>query len=228
VKSKRFLFLVLLALVIFSCKKNDSTQITYPSVYHKSGMKAAGDLRVFSLNGEILDAGVISRFSLLDSAHFTFYANSLRDDHFIMDSIYLQDPQHAIVIDRYVPTNCLITRSGNRLILTRADTVIGYSSGDAFTRTIAYYIRQIKPEVYTEYLTSSTRGVYQFGFTGREKFVLDRSGGQLVAPFIFFILYGQQQQSTLYVNNILQEDFYKNMAVGDTLLLKKYLVLYEK
>jgi hypothetical protein len=227
-KSNRFLFLFLLALVIFSCKKNDSTQITYPSVYHKSGMKTAGDLRVFSSNGEILDAGVISRFNLLDSANFTLYANSIRDDHFIMDSIYLQDPQHAIVIDRYVPTNCLITRSGNRLILTGADTIIGYSSGDEFSRTTAYYIGQIKPEVYTEYLISSTRGAYAFGFTGREKFVLDRSGGQLVAPFILFTLHGQQQQSTSYVNNILQEDFYKNISVGDTISLKKYLALYEK
>jgi hypothetical protein len=227
-KSKQLLFLLLLVLVTFSCKKNDTTQITYPSVYHKSGLKTAGDLRLFSSNGEIRDPAVKSRFIQLDSAQVNSFSKFIRDYPGHMDSINLQDAQHAIINDGYVSMNCVITQSGNRLTLTRADTIIGYSSGDEFTRTIAYYIGQIKPEIYTEYLISSTRGAYSFGFTGREKFVLDKSGGQLSAPLILFIQHNQQQQPISYVNNILQEDFYKNIAVGDTLSLKKYLVLYEK
>ena len=227
-KGIKFSFLLLLGMVIFSCKKNDTTQITYPFVYHKSGLKIVSDLRLFSSNGEIRDPELISRFNQQDSSQFTLYANAIGDDHFRMDSVFLQDPQHAVIKDYNVLKNCIITQAGSILTLTTVDTSIGYSSGDEFTSTPGYYIGRIKPEVYTEYLISSTRGAYSFGFTGREIFVFDRLGGQLAAPIILFIHRKQLQQNMSFVNNILQEDFYKKMAVGDTLSLKKYLVLYEK
>ncbi|MEP7373013.1 MAG: hypothetical protein ABI675_06445 [Chitinophagaceae bacterium] len=226
--SNKILFLLLAELIFFSCKKNDTTQIAYPSVYHKSTIKTGGTPRLFCLNGEIRNPVIISRFNLLDSANFDLYANRLLDNHYRMDSIYLRDPQHATIKDYDIPKNCLVTRKRNVFELTGLDTITGYSSADEFTRTLSYYIGQIKPEVYAEYLISSTRGVYLFEYRGREKFVLDRSGGQLAAPFIIFIKHSQQQQSTEYVNNILQEDFYKNIAAGDTILLKKYLLLYEQ
>jgi hypothetical protein len=227
-KSTKFLFFLLWGTAIFSCKKNDDTQIRYPSAYHKSGLKTTGDLRLFSSNGEISDPAAISRFNLLDSANFTIYADYIRDNQETMDSIQLQDPQHAIMIDQYTAKNCFLTRERGRLILTRADTSIGYSEADEFTRSPSYYIAELKPEVYSEYLISSTRGFYQFGYTGREKFILDRSGGQLAAPLIFFTRHRQFQDYSLYVNNFLQKDFYKNIPVGDTITLREYLVLYEK
>lgn len=227
-KNNKFLILLLLGLAIFSCRKNDDSSITYPSVYQKSGLKSAGDLRIFSSNGEIRDPAARSRFNLMDSANFTIYSEYIRDNQETMSSIQLQDPHHAIVNDKYIAKNCALTRERNRLILTRADTSIGYSEADEFTRSPSYYLAQIKPEVYSEYLISSTRGFYQFGYTGREKFILDRSTGKLAAPFIFFTLHRLQQEYRLNVNNNLQEDFYKNISVGDTIALKEYLVLYEK
>lgn len=227
-KSNKFLLLLVWWIAIFSCKKNDDSKITYPSVYHKAGLKARGELRLFSSNGEIRDPTALSRFNLLDTANFTTFSEYVRDNQETMSTIHLQDPQHANITDRYTAKNCLITRERGRLILARTDTSAGYSEADEFTRSPSYYIAEIKPEVYSEYLISSTRGFYQFGYTGREKFILERSGGQLAAPFIFFTLHRQPQEYRLNVNNILQEDFYKNISAGDTIALKEYLVLYEK
>jgi len=121
-----------------------------------------------------------------------------------------------------------LARESGRLILTRTDTSIGYSYGDEFTRSPAYYIGQFKPEVYSEFLVSSTRGDYQFGYITREKFILKKTVGQLVAPFILFTLHRNQLQYWGYVNNILQDDFYKKISAADTLTLKEYLILYKK
>ena len=203
-------------------------KITYPSAYHKSGLKTAGDLRVFSSNGEIRDLSVISRFNQEDSSNFSLVADNIKISHFTMDSVQFSDVQHAIVNDRFVSLNCLFTQEGDRLILTRTDTIIGYSSGDEFTLSPAYYIGQVKPEVYSEYLISSTRGNYQFGYTAREKFIFHNSGGQLVAPFIIFMRHREQVEYWGYMNNILQNDFFKKLSTTDTLTLKEYLILYEK
>jgi hypothetical protein len=60
-KSSKFLFLLLPGIVSFSCKKDDDTPITYPSAYHKSEIKTAGDLRIFSSTGEIRDPVITGR-----------------------------------------------------------------------------------------------------------------------------------------------------------------------
>jgi len=96
-KSNQFLFLLFLWLLIFSCKKDDAIKFTY----YKSGLKTAGDLRVFSSNGEITDFSLISRFSDKDSSTFSIEAGNIINFPGTMDSIQLSDAQHAIVKDKF-------------------------------------------------------------------------------------------------------------------------------
>lgn len=103
-----------------------------------------------------------------------------------MRSVHLENPQHAVMNDRYTRKNCLIVREKFRMILTRVDTSAGYSDTDEFTRSPSYYIAKFNPEVYSEYLISSTRGFYQFGYTSRERLILDRTSAQLGDPSIVF------------------------------------------
>ena len=117
-KSNKLIFFLLGWLLIYSCKKNDSTQITYPSIYHKSGVKADGDLRLFSSTGEVSDPAIVSRFNLTDSNFFTLYSNNILAYYFVMDSIYFQDPQRAIIVGIYGPKNCVVTHTRNRLNFT--------------------------------------------------------------------------------------------------------------
>jgi len=144
-----------------------------------------------------------------------------------MDSIRFVDEQHAIVNDGYAHRSCTIDHENEALILTRTDTSQSTCSGDQFTRTMTYYVGEIKPVVYSEYLVSSTRGYYVFGYTSTGKYVLQESNGQLVAPEIFFVYHttNYYQGNT---NNILQDDFFKNMAEGDTASIMGYQLLYEK
>jgi hypothetical protein len=227
-KSKKYLFMFLTAIAVVACQKNDDSRITYPSVYRKSGLKPAGELRLFSSNGEIRVPALLSRFNFLDSANFTNYSNYARDNQETMNRIQFQDIHYAIITDRYLENNCRVTRESSRMILSGIDTIVGYSQSDEFTRSPSYYISTVKPDVYAEYLVSSTGGFYQFGYTGRGKYILDRYRGQLVAPFIIFTQHRQQEQYTLYINNILEEDFYKDILPGDTIALKEYLLLYDK
>ncbi len=112
------------------------------------------------------------------------------------------------------------------LILTSADTITKCCTfGEVFTRSLPYNIGQIKPVVYSEFIQSSVRGYYNFGFIGREKFVVEQSGNELTAPIINFTLHSGNS-SFDFVNNILQPYFYKNLSVGDTLTLKEYQILY--
>jgi len=112
--------------------------------------------------------------------------------------------------------------------LTRADTSARLIYNEQFTHSITYNIRQVKPEVYSEYLVSSTRGDYIFGYTGKEKYVLQESNGQLVAPEILFMQHHLLVYYNGRANNILQNDFYKNIPTGDTVSIQGYLLLYEK
>src|ERR1051326_2637021 len=227
-KIDKILFLSFLIILIFSCKKEAPfKQINYPSAYYKSGIKVAGDLMVFSTAGEIKDPFIINRF-LPDSSIYSSYADQIGNNPGTMDSIKFSDAQHAIVKESYSQYNCIVDQEKKELILTRADTSDGSSYPEQFTYSIRYNIGQVKPEVYSEYLISSTRGDYLFGYTGKEKYVLQESNGQLVAPEIMFIQHHLPGYYTGRTNNILQNDFYKTIPTGDTVSLQGYFLLYEK
>lgn len=108
------------------------------------------------------------------------------------------------------------------------DMIIGSTNGEVFTRKIDYTIGQVKPEVFSEYLISSTGGYYVFGYSYKPKFILNQSGSQLVAPVIQFAEHSTNTYFGKRVNNTLQSDFYKNLPVADTLTLREYLIIYEK
>ena len=228
-KIDKILFLSFLIILIFSCKKDEPfKQLTYPSVYYKSGIKIAGDLMVFSTAGEIKDPSIINRFLASDSFIYSSSADQIGNHPGVMDSIKLSDAQHAIVKESYSQYNCIVDQEKKELILTRADTSDGSSYPEQFTYSIMYNIGQVKPEVYSEYLISSTRGNYLFGYTGKEKYVLQESNGQLVAPEIIFIQHHLPGYYNGRANNIFQNDFYKSIPTGDTVSIQGYFLLYEK
>jgi hypothetical protein len=143
----------------------------------------------------------------------------------VMKYIKFSDAQHAEVADQDTLRSCVVSEDGANIILTRTDTSIGSTFANELTRHIIYYIGEVKPEVYSEYLISSTRGSYVFGYRAREKFVLLQSEGQILAPFIGFKQHiGGGPGIPMYINNNLQTDFYKNIESGDTVTLKEYFL----
>lgn len=224
----RFYFFLFLVGLIFSCEEEEGALITNPSVYHKSGIEPVGNFRVFSSTGEIKDNAVINRLGQYDTAFYRGYSQYIGSGPGIMDTVYFFKERHAILNHEYKNLVCLFNVEGNQILLTetKATSKCCYS-GEVFTRSLPYYLATSKPEVESEFIFSSDRGYYSFGFIGRRKYVLSESNGQLVAPLILYTQHSTRY-ALGYVNDFLQPDFYSNLAVGDTVTLMEYTIHFEK
>ena len=225
-----FLLFLCLVSIIYSCQKDSLSGTPYHSTYYKTGIIPTATLRLFTSNGEITDPSLIDRFKGADSNLFNDRATYIANEQGFMDSIMFPDEQNAVVVDYYNRTGCKVIYQKGKFLLTQAGVSTGYSYDDIFTNTIFYFIGQIKPDVFTEYLVSSTRGNYQFGYTAGFKYILERKGEKMFSPLIQFITHHSltYQGNAGYVNNMLQEDFYTKLAVGDTVALREYDLLYER
>jgi hypothetical protein len=224
----RFFFPLIFIVLAFSCEKNEVSSITYPSIYYKAGVVPAGNLRVFSSEGEIHSRSVVSRFSRYDTSYLKHYANSLKGDPKIMDSVRLIDINHAMMSYENKILNCVTTIDNNIIILTDTDTsTVCCSANEVFTRSLPYQMVQMKPAIHNEFIQSSSGGNYNFGFRGRRKFVLRETLGKLVAPLIVYTRHSEKFESG-FVNNLLQKDFYTSLVAGDTLSIMEFQVLFER
>lgn len=224
---KWFISFVFVVVLVFSCEKEEVSSITYPSAYHKSGLKAVGNLRVFTSAGEIKRKSIVNRFSQYDTSYLYHYARSLGNDPKVMESVNLLDNQHAILDHEGKDLNCILATESNLFILT--ETIASRTccfSGDVYTRSLPYHLVMMKPEVQHEFIQSSKGGNYTFGFTGRRKYVLKESHGKLVAPLILYTLHSGKFENG-FVNSVLHDNFYSSLAAGDTLSLMEFQVFFE-
>ena len=226
------LFLLFIGVFIFSCSKDSLSDLDYPSTYHKSGIKPNGSLRVFSSAGEINNRDIISRFNQTDSSFFNNTSDNIGNYPGKMDSVYFSDAGNAIMTEYNTALHCLVKQEGKNFLLTRADTTKGTTYLNEMSHNITYYLGQVKPDLYSESLYSSTRGDYYFNYSATEKFILSKPGEELVAPILEYKLYRAAVNgggdNFGYINNILQDDFFKNLDKGDTIIIKDFLITYEK
>ena len=218
--------LLFFGVIVISCSKETLAELGYPSIFHKSGFRLNGSLRVFASTGEVIDKDVISRFNESDSSQLNYQTNYVVSYPGAWDSVTFSDPGHAIMNS----LQCRVDRDGKNYILTRLDTTLSVTYMEEYSHNIAYFIGQIKPIIYSESLSSSTRGEYLFPYSATQKFLLSKTGDKLVAPLIVFKLYSSYANGlgsyTSYVNNILQDDFFKSMNQGDTVVLNEYVITY--
>ncbi len=216
--------------IFFSCKKEaEIIRFQYPSAYSKSEIKIQGDIRVFSISGEIINISIVNRFVQDDSLAYSNDINYKLIDRSFLDSILFIDATRANVLEQYIKLNCQITQTSRKIVLSRTDTSIGYTIGNELRRNIKYYLGQIKPEVFSEFINSSTGGFYLFGYRAKEKFIFTEVDGQIAAPLIQYSLYktnGLEHRSS--TNNLLQPDFYKSLGSGDTVSIREAVILFQK
>ena len=219
---------IAICVLFISCSKDD-IQLIYSSPYHKASIKTVNGPRVFSSNGEIGNQSVIRRLVINDTSLFSSMVNGLMNNLGILDTITFIDPQQAVLHHSFYNRHCRVSNKLGHFLLTSNDTTTGYTSNDALSQKVGYHIGQIKPDILTEFVYSSTAGIYNFGYTAKEKHMFAKKGNKVSAPII---LYVQHRNSDFYesgyTNNILDEDFYKQLSPGDTLLLREFFVLYEK
>jgi hypothetical protein len=118
------------------------------------------------------------------------------------------------------------------MVLTQENAILRCCSyGEVYSRTLAYNIGQLKPEVFSEKLVSSTGGNYLFNYMIRDKFVFRSFDEQLAAPVVGFGLHSRGDQymsQSGRINNIVQPDFYESLVAGDTVTIQEFLIKYKK
>ena len=210
-----------------ACKKDDATGFDRAAVYHKTSTEPAGDVRVFAQSGELNTPAIVSRFTAADSTLIHDVSGIL----FSMssDSIQMQDNENAKIRESSGYADYKVTSSGGDLIFTGKDTSTNTSIGEVYSKSIPYYISLYKPAIYSEYIISSTRGNYVFGYTTKNQLVLTQQSNRLVAPWIFLIDHSSGSRTFAFtVQNKADFSFYRSLAATDTVVLHEYSVIYGK
>ena len=218
---------IVICILFISCKKDEDIQFTYSSIYHKTEIKAVWGVRVFSSHGEIKDHSVIRRI-----VRYILPASPIEIEVVtnpgILDSVMFIDAQQAILNHGFFDWHCVISMQSRYLLLTTNDTIQAFTSNDELSQTVGYQLGQFKPEIFLEYLVTSTGGRYLFGYKARTRYVFTQAKNKLSAPIIFYKHYRNSQfYEGGYINNILQKDFYKNLSPGDTVALQEMAIQYE-
>jgi hypothetical protein len=221
-----FLFVVAMLFLLSCNDKEVQPSIAFPSEYHKSGVEPGDGFRVYTREGELRDKLILEKFIGIDSTYFNNMNYNMRR-HGFYDSIKFSPIRQASLVG-YWKTDCTTSGSGGLIVLTQNDTIDRCCSyPEVLTRTFDYYIVQIKPNVFSESIYSSTRGAYLFTYVYQPKFVLMKYDGKLVAPFIQYVRHSDTAYEQGELNNLPVLDFYKYLTEGDTLILTNSFITFE-
>ena len=228
IKAKRLITVSFFLLLFFSCNKENDFDVSYGSLYYKSEAQKVPVVHYYNQNGEINNTSIPS-FWIQDDTAYSTYLLGLQLQPGRFDTIKFLSQQEAVIKIYSTETKYTTANDGGNMILTSKDNISGYSSGDEYTKSPPYYSVKYKTEVASEWIRSSVRGDYIFGYLGKSKAVVDKSGDKLVLPFLFIRQRrGGFIRGAYMENNLLQPDFYKNIMAGDTIVIMEAKVFYSK
>ena len=214
-------FLCLL-LFFHSCKKENL--IDAGNTFHRTNSEPAGPIRVFARSGEITNPSIIQRLEVYDSLSISVYASGRNG----FDTIRILDNHEARLYQNSY-TNYIYTVHFNEVKFAGMDTVSGFSYLEVYTRTLYYFLALYKPEIFKEYVVSSTTGAYNFGYRARNEYRLFKENEKLKSPWLVALLHTNSFGSRAYwLQNKLDPDFYQHLAEKDTVVLREYFLFYEK
>ncbi len=211
---------------IFSCKK-ENIGFDYGATYYKSSIQQFGIPRYFTSNGEITNSTVIRNYFDADTLRFRFlFENAMHQGYY--DTLIISSPNEVINNTYNQRLRYAAAKDGQRLVCT-LDSILNYSGPDEYTKSPTYYLLHYKPKVYSEWLYSSVRGDYIFGYHGEGKTVLEADESRIIFPLILYQQRrnGQYPRSS-YLNNYIAKDFVKSIMPGDTLTILEARVYYDK
>jgi hypothetical protein len=227
-RSNIFFPIAALSLIISCNDKEVQPSISYPSMYYKSGLEPGRGFRVYTKDGEVKDKLTLEKFLAIDSTYFNNMNYNLRTHSYYMDSVKFSRPHQATLFRSNSEIDCTTSNSGGLIVLTQNVTIDQCCSyPEVITRTFGYYILQVKPNVFSESIYSSTRGAYLFTYVFQPKSILMKYNGKLVAPVIEYVRHSEVYYDRAMLNNILLPDFYKYLAEGDTLTLTNSFFTFE-
>lgn len=226
------ILLIIAILSFFSCKKDPIKETNpiegiYGINFKKTSFERSSNFSVYTHGKLITDATIHNQFKATDSFLMGHFLENLLFS-LEVTNVKLVNANEAYVDHQYEIDTCDISLDGNMVILTDRTTLSSINSEDPYTYTPNYYTGKYKPPIPDEWLISSTRGQYIFGYLIRRQNIFEYIGGRLETPYIAF---RQYRNGSLFrsfnMNNTLKTDFFHSIPPGDTLsiLLGKFVYL---
>lgn len=221
---------VILLLLAASCSKNAANvNVSYNALYFKNVAKAVGTIRLFARSGEINDAVVLSRYLDADSNYYKYFPDKIVALGEWLDTLIIKNRDTAIIKLYNTPNKYLVTSQAGKMVLISVQMATGYQFYETYSRSFDYYANQNRPVISNEYLVSSTRGIYEFGYVCRPRYVLNQAGnGGLAAPVVAFFQHKSNGENYAnYFNGSLQQGFYQQIPLGDTVSLNEFQLIFD-
>jgi hypothetical protein len=221
---------ILLMLIALSCSKDGSPfPLETAVVYKKKHISPAAPVRVFAQSGEIKTATILASFASRDNGTFVNLSDQLYPNQSRIDNFKVLGEQVIDVNDNYQYLLYNVKRKGDNITLTAKDTAKYMSYNEVFTKTIFYTIALYKPPIYYETLVSSVRGFYCFEYASQKQYHLEPYMKGINLPWILGeVHYANGSTTSLLLQNKIDVNFHKTLAPGDTVVLREYVVRYEK
>jgi hypothetical protein len=223
--------------LLISCHEQEdffsNAPSTYTAPYGTVEVVWLGNFRLFTRDGELKSKTVVNEAMRYDTSFHFQLKRYLRYNR-PFDSIVFIDRSNADLHQGYSNRKYFVRSDFGQLYLTGKDTIRRSSYGEVLARTLPYHLGEVKPEVFSESLSSSTGGNFFFTYTSRDRLVLHRSGNQLSVPVIIYsrhvwnrFVIGPGFTGGHILNN-LQSDFFRHLPEGDTVAITQYEIKLEK
>ena len=145
------LITVLLAFA-WSCKKSEQGLSVSPTArYAKSGVRSTVAFRLYATAGEVKDPALVARFDALDSQYASGSMQSMATNpNGFLDTLTFPTENSARVLSTYLKSDYDLATGNGGFILTGKDTLTGYVSNVEMSRSFAYLIAQVRPQIHSE------------------------------------------------------------------------------
>jgi hypothetical protein len=227
---RHLIFLLCIILFAAACKKENNANSAMGKTFTKQKINSTGSLRVFATSGEIIDINIKSNFTQNYDAMFEqVIANAWTSANY-PDSFIFTGLNSCSVFIQYggIHPSADLIRDGNNFVIRIRELTEGVSYFNPFSKTFGYLILQYPPQIYDETLFSSTNGIYQFSYNTYAVYVLKKYASVWTAPFFVYYYQNNSGGGKMGINNnIIKNDFYKNLPLGDTVVLKTAQVTYQ-
>ncbi|MBC3539422.1 hypothetical protein ACFSC6_18025 [Rufibacter sediminis] len=238
------IYLVLLALVLAACEKEEETApLEYPSTYTSAYLESTSKIRVFTRQGEVTDPQVISKFARRYGESFLF-ENGYKENVLVglVDSLRIISAGNAQLkrASLHNWTDFSLVKKGKDLELVGKDTItyVGAEwnrSQDEylFRLSNAFYLH---PYAYREPLSVPSQSfIYRYLTT----MVAQITNGQLHFPRLNYVLVQYDYLNGQYsprsytkisgVNNVLQErPDVSQLKAGDSIAFQSFRLAFER
>jgi hypothetical protein len=236
------IYLVLLALVLVGCEKEEETApLEYPSTYTSSYLESTSKIRVFTRQGEVTDPQVVSKF-VRKYGELFLYENGYKEEELPgkADTLRIISAGSAQLKRGSRWTDFSLVKKGQSLKLVGKDTI--YYLGAEWNRNRDEYLFRLSNAFYLHpYAYYKALIPLYSGFTYRyvTTMVAQITPQQLHFPMLNYALvqydyFNGQYRPSGYtkisgVNNVLKEQpDLSQLKAGDSIAYQSFDLVYER